>query len=71
MEIFLSALLKKILPDPCFQKAFWVMNLGMKFITVAEKRDGENFIFAFDLGGAAFGSLAFSPRQSLHQNSLV
>lgn len=46
MEIFLSALLKKILPDPCFQKAFWVMNLGMKFITVAEKRDGENFISA-------------------------
>ena len=36
MEIFLSALLKKILPDPCFQKAFWLMNFGMKFATVAE-----------------------------------
>lgn len=45
MEIF-ERTSQKYYPILAFKKAFWVMDLGMKFATFADIRKGEKFISA-------------------------
>lgn len=47
MEIF-ERTSQKYYPILAFKKAFWVMDWGMKFATVAEKGNGEKFIPALE-----------------------
>jgi len=73
----LSALLKNTTRSLLSKKPFGLLELGMKFATVAEKRKGENDIlarekataagdafFAFDFGGERFSLPCFSPRRA-------